>query len=198
MRRFSILLFCLLLSACNGASLVTQWKLRDFKLASTDLSQLRLALRGPDWATTTPENAWVEVSYWRDGEEAQAKSSVLHLQRRAQAADKDLLPQLGGAASFTIIELSPQGLAAARAAQQESAQWRASGAKTRGKLHLSGFLACRRGEIPPGPIPIDLHVHADDEIGWLPLYEGLDLRREAKDSEIAEMLPPCAAKGKAR
>jgi hypothetical protein len=199
MRRASILLFCIALSACNGASLMTQWKLRDFNLAIADLAQLRMAVRGPSWATPTPQNATVEARYWREGEEeAQARSSVLRLQRGAHPGDEEQLAQFGGVSGRVAIELSKQGLAAARAAQQETAQWRATGVRTHGKLHLAGALACRREEIPPGPIPVDVFIHADDETGWLPLYEGFDVRSAATEAEIAEMFPPCVGKGAAR
>lgn len=199
MRRFSILMFCFALSACNGASLTTQWKLRDFTLATADLTQFRLAARAPGWATATPQNAAIETKYWREGEaEAQARSSILHLQRGAHPGDEEQLAQFGGGSGRVAIELSAQGLAAARAAQQEAAQWRAAGVRTHGKLHLSGALACRREEIPPGPIPIDVFIHADDQIGWLPLYEAFDLRSSATEADIARIFPPCVGKGAAR
>jgi hypothetical protein len=61
----------------------------------------------------------------------------------------------------------------------------------------SGSFACRRTEIPPGPIAIDVFIHADDETGWLPLYADYDARDGEQDQAVLnEALPPCPEKGK--
>jgi hypothetical protein len=61
----------------------------------------------------------------------------------------------------------------------------------------SGSFACRRTEIPPGPIAIDVFIHADDETGWLPLYADYDAREAEQDQAVLdEALPPCPEKGK--
>jgi hypothetical protein len=199
MRRFFSLFLLLSLSACNGASISTQWKLRNFNIAKADLAQTRFALAGPSWTAATPESAIIELRYWRDGDdETKAKSLALHLQKAAHGSDKDALLRAGGSSSLAVMELSPASLAAARAAQEESARLRAEGAKTRGRIHLAGAVACRRAEIPPGPIPIELFIHADDETGWLPFHEHFDARGAVKDeAELNGMLPPCPDRAKA-
>ena len=99
--------------------------------------------------------------------------------------------------SLTVVELAPRSLEAARAAQQETARAKAEGARTRGKLNFSGSFACRRTEIPPGPIAIDVFIHANDETGWLPLYADYDARDgEQEPAVLDEALPPCPEKGK--
>jgi len=198
MRRDILLLLLLSLAACNGAPISTQWKLRDFNVGTADLAQLRVAMRGPDWVTPTPESAAIEVRYWRDGDdEARAHTLALRLQRAAHPGDREALAALGGAPSLTIVELAPRSLGAARSAQQEAAQLRAEGARTRGKIDFSGSFACRRTEIPPGPIAIDVFIHADDETGWLPLYADYDAREGEQDQAVLdEALPPCPEKGK--
>jgi len=198
MRRIFLIALFLPLVACNGAPIATQWKLRNFNVGTADLAQLRVALRGPDWTTPTPENTVVEVRYWRDGgDETQARSLALHLHRAAHSSDREALAAQSAAPTLTIVELTPQSLAAARAAQQEAARLRAEGAKTRGKLELSGALACRRDDIPPGPIAIDVFIHADDETGWLPFYADYDVRGGEQDQAVLDKaLPPCAEKGK--
>ncbi len=198
MRRVILFSLFLSLSACNGAPISTQWKLRDFNLATADLAQTRFAMRGPDWLTPTPENAIVDLRYWRDGgDEAQARGLMLHIQRATHSGDREALAAQGGAPSLTVVELAPRSLEAARAAQQEAARARAEGARTRGKMNFSGSFACRRAEIPPGPIAIDVFIHADDETGWLPLYADYDARDGEQDQAVLdEALPPCPEKGK--
>jgi hypothetical protein len=196
MRRIFLVLFLLTLAACNGAPIPTQWKLRDFKLATADLAQVRIAARGPDWLTATPENATLDLRYWRDGDdEAQGRRVALRLQRGAHAGDREALAALGGAPSLTVFELSPRGLADARAAQQEAARLKAEGSRLRGKIVVAGALACRRTDIPPGPIAIDAFIHADDETGWLPLYADHDVRQGEQDqAALDKALPSCPDK----
>jgi hypothetical protein len=186
------------LAACNGAPVSTQWKLRNFSVGTADLARLRVAMRGPDWLTPTPENAAIDLRYWRDGgDEARAQILALRLQRAAHPGDREALTALGGAPSLMIVELAPRSLGAARSAQQEAARLRAEGARTRGKIDFSGSFACRRTEIPPGPIAIDVFIHADDETGWLPLYADYDAREGEQDQAVLdEALPPCPEKGK--
>jgi hypothetical protein len=198
MRRIFLALLLASLAACNGAPISTQWKLRDFNIGTADLAQLRVAMRGPDWVTPTPENAIVDVRHWRDdGDESQARVLALRLQRAAHPGDREALAALGGAPSLTIIELAPRSLETAHAAQRETARLKAEGVRTRGKLNFTGSFACRRTEVPPGPIAIDVFIHADDETGWLPLYADYDAREGEEDQAVLDKaLPPCPEKGK--
>ena len=198
MRRAFLASLFLSLAGCNGAPISTQWKLRDFNASTADLAQLRVAIRGPDWVTPTPENAAIEVRYWRDGgDEARAQTLALRLQRAAHPGDRETLTALGGAPSLTIVELTPRSLGAARSAQQEAARFKTEGARTRGRMIMSGSFACRRTEVPVGPIAIDVFIHADDETGWLPLYADYDARDGEQDQAVLdEALPPCPEKGK--
>jgi hypothetical protein len=198
MRRAFLFSLFVSLAACNGAPISTQWKLRDFNVGTADLAQLRVAMRGPDWVTPTPENAAIEVRYWRDGgDEARVQTLALRLQRAAHPGDREALTALGGTPSLTIVELTPRSLNAARSAQQAAARLRAEGARTRGRMIASGSFGCRRMGIPPGPIAIDVFIHADDETGWLPLYADYDARDGEQDQAVLdEALPPCPEKGK--
>ena len=186
MRRVFLFSLFLSLAACNGAPISTQWKLRDFNVGTADLAQLRVAMRGPDWLTATPEKAAIEVRYWRDGgDEARAQILALRLQRAAHPGDREALTALGGAPSLMIVELAPRSLGAARSTQQEAARLRAEGARTRGRMIASGSIA------------IDVFIHADDEIGWLPLYADYDAREGEQDqAALDEALPPCPENGK--
>jgi hypothetical protein len=199
--RPTVLLMLFALSACNGAPLATQWKLRSFDLNTADLSQLRLAVRGPDWATPTPESAAIEARYWFGDDEAAGRSFLLKLHRGAHAGDTEALAQLGGSPALVVYELAPQSLGPAHDLQTEAVRLKAQG-QTHGKLHVDGAIACRRADIPPGPLAIDAFVHADDETGWLPLYAQYDVRGDMKDpraeAELARLIPPCVDKRKGR
>jgi hypothetical protein len=195
-QRIAALGAALSLAACNGVPFSTQWKLRQFEVAKADFAELRVALRGPDWASPTPETARVEISYWRDDEEETTKRQfTVRLQRGAHAGDAAPLRELAGPPAPVVYEASARDLASIRAAQEEVQRWRESGARAKGKIHLAGSLACRRvTQLPPGPILIDVFFHADAETGWLPLYAQhnvLDDAEEKDPAKVEESLPLC-------
>lgn len=183
------------LSACNdGVPLSTQWKLRSYNLATADIAPLRIAVAAPDWMEPTPEKGQVVADYWRDEEPGAKRALTVRLARAAHREDAPALAQLGGEPGrFAIFEADRRDLAAIRAAQDEGRRWKEENSKGRGDLRLDGALYCRRGEIPKGPIPIDIYVHTDDEIGWLPLLTQYDAHRPGSDEKkLDESLPPCA------
>jgi hypothetical protein len=185
----------LLLSACNGVPLSTQWKLRSFDLSTADVAPLRLALRAPDWLEPTPTSARVVATYWREGEEAAKRVVTIRLVPAAHAEDRPILAGLDSATNggLMVFEADRRDLAAIRAAQEEGKRWRESGAKAHGALDLEGGLYCRRAEIPAGGVIFDVYVHADDGLGWLPLLIGHDAHPPGADEKkLADFMPPCA------
>jgi len=186
----------LALSACNGAPLVTQWKLRSYDLSTADVAPLRIALRAPEWLEPMPAGARVVATYWRDGEEEAKHVLTIRLVSAAHEGDRPTLAGLDAATGgkLAIFEADRRDLAAVRAAQEEGKRWRESGVKSHGSLDLEGGLFCRRAEIPNGPLLVDVYVHADDVLGWLPLLLGHDAHPAGADEKkLADFMPPCAA-----
>ena len=201
MRRLLALALFVALAACNGAPLSTKWKLRSFNLNTADLSQLRIALRAPAWASPSPEATTIEARYWLGDDDQGGPSIVLRLRRGAHPEDAAALSQLASAPAPVVFELAPQSLGPAGELQLEAQRLKAQGT-THGRIHIGGAIACRHGGIPPGPIAIDAFVHTDDETGWLPLYQQHNVRGDMEDSaaeaELARLIPLCAEKSKPR
>jgi len=187
-------LLALLLGGCNGVPLMTQWKLRHFEFGAADISKLRVALRGPEWATPTPEKAVLEVTSARDDG---ARKSIVHLRRAQHANDAiDLARLARTAAPLAVYEVAPEDLAAVADLQAEAAKAKQEGSAGKGSIKIGSGVACRNGPVPGGPIAIDVYLHPDDEIGWLPLLEEFDLRPGLKSDEdwraFDDSVPPCA------
>lgn len=194
--RASVLLptvLALALAGCNGVPLATQWKLRHFDLGTADVSRLRVALRAPDWATPTPDKTVMEATRFLDDGE---RKLTIHLRRALHASDVAEVARVAtDATRLAIYEIAPYDLAAVRAFQEEAAKARHEGAVHRSDVRIGKGVACRKGAVPAGPIPIDVYLHADDEIGWLPLLEGFDLRAQIKNDDdmraFDESVPLC-------
>lgn len=188
-------LVALTLAGCNGVPLMTQWKLRHFDLATADVSRLRVALRAPTWVTPTPDKAVLEATRARD--EGDRKSTI-HLRRAQHSNDATELARLTrGATPLAVYEIAPQDLAAVADLQAEAAKAKQEGGGAKGSVTIGSGVACRSGAVPDGPISIDVYLHPDDEIGWLPLLEEFDLRPGIKTDEdwraFDDSVPPCDA-----
>lgn len=200
MREFRLLLAvfaALALSACNGVPLSTQWKLRHFDLGTADISKLRVALRAPGWTTPTPGKTVLEATLAPRSPESGERKLKIHLHQGLHLDDTADIAHIGNSDTpFAIYEIAPRDLAAARAFQEEAQKRKQEGGSGKGSgIKLQSGVACRRGEIPDGPILIDAYIHVDDETGWLPLLEGLDVRPSLTSSEawraFDEVVPVC-------
>ena len=193
-RQLIPLLLALLLAGCNGVPLLTHWKLRHFDLATADVSKLRVALRAPDWTTPTPDKAVIEVTRPQDDGE---RKSIIHLRGARHSGDASELARLAPAATpLSVYEVAPQDLAAVAELQAEGARVKQAERTGKSSLRIGSGVACRNGAIPDGPITIDVYLHPDDEIGWLPLLQEFDLRPGLKNAEdwraFDDSVPACA------
>jgi hypothetical protein len=172
----SVLFSAVALEGCNGVPFSTQWKLRGFDLGTADVTQLRVALRAPDWATLTPEKTILVAKYaFEDG--SSGRKLEIHLHSAEHARDRDALARFAAQSSMLVVyEVAPRDVAAVRAFQAETQSAKAAGHHGKAEIELGGDLACRKDEIPEGPVTLDAYLHASDEIGWLPLLEKFDVK----------------------
>ncbi len=183
----------LTLAGCNGVPLTTQWKLRHFDLGTADVSKLRVALRAPDWATPTPDKTVIEATRSQDDGE---RKLTIHLRRALHADDAaEIARAANDTTPLAVYEIAPYDLAAVRAFQEETAKATREGAAHKSIVKIGRGVACRKGAVPAGPMPIDVYLRADDETGWLPLLEGFDLRPQIRNDDdmraFDESVPPC-------
>ncbi len=175
------------LSGCAKVPVATQWKLRSYKMDTADLSPLRVAVRAPSWLTPTPDGAKILLAYWSDGDEGSRRTPTLRLKRANYPGDREALAELAGADPLTVFELDRRDLSAAAETQDDVRRRKEAGVKGRFEITAIDRAACRVEEVPPGPIPIDLYVHTDDAIGWLPVLHDYDLRPDsAHEKEFLE------------
>lgn len=180
----SAVLSALTLSSCNGVPISTQWKLRNFDLGTADLSAFRIALRTPEWAAPTPDKTVLLATLAPKDGKGEERKVELHAQLAVHAEDAGDIARISqkeGAVAF--YEVAAQDLAAARALQAEAQRLKREGGGSEGKVSVERGLVCRRGDAPDGPILVDLFIHPDDSIGWLPAFDGYDVRDLIKTPE---------------
>lgn len=184
------------LAGCNGVSVSTMWKLRNFKFVDADLAKVRGAIRTPAWLTSTPEKAIAETQGATLEGQAEAAKQLVRLQSLRNATDAAAL----GAPNAVVFGIATRDVALLRTLQETAKKNEASGAKVaqKGSLQFTANVACRTGDIPAtGPIPVGLWFHPSDDIGWVTVWEGYDVRpmieaaQQEKPGSIDEVIPSC-------
>ncbi|MEO8038490.1 MAG: hypothetical protein ABI794_06945 [Betaproteobacteria bacterium] len=209
MKRFSSVssLGLLMLAGCAAAppaELATQDKtappraatvqrmdtLQGVDFANTDLAQLAAGIDMPRSLVPLPNSARLNVTV----KAADGTESVypVRLVPSSLQEDWDALRHDAGNDRTVVAYRIPPGelgrLEAFRAAMLE----RAGNARRSPELKLSiGASACRTGDLPEGALPMTSYVRTVETGTFVVLLEGLDLRRFADSSTLAQGIPAC-------
>ncbi|MCX7898658.1 MAG: hypothetical protein N2444_00960 [Methylocystis sp.] len=178
------------LAACSHAPVSTMWALRNFDAATLDPTTLRAAVRLPDSFEPRRGGVTLTVGWWRDGEEKHEAKFVL---KETMASD-DVAPLASERKAGTrlfVYRVDPADYASIRARQKEFLEEKARHGKTHGAFGV-GAEACRRGELPEGPILTTSFLRTQAAGPYLTLLENVDLREAVtKEKPLEELLPPC-------
>lgn len=179
------------LAACSHMPVSTMWALRGFDASTVDPTTLRAAVRLPDAFEPRRGGVTLTVGWWRDGEEKHEAKFIL----KETTASDDLAPLAGERKPGTRLfayRVDPADYAAIRARQKEFLEEKA---RNPGKTHGSfgvGADACRRGELPEGPILTTSFLRTQAVGPYLTLLKNVDLREAATtEKPLEELLPPC-------
>lgn len=179
-----------LLAGCGHVPVSTMVKLRSFDALRFDPSLMRIATQSPDWLAPRPGGAHLKLTLKHDDETRIERFAL-------QEATKD-----AGLASFEkagrridVFRLSEADAARVRALQAEGLERRVkSGAKGSATI-AADIAACRRRDLPDGPILGSTLIEVDPGQGWMTLLSSVDLRKAAADAgeALSDRLPPCGA-----
>lgn len=103
------LIFFVFLTACNGASLQTIWKLRNLGIGTLDPSQVRIAINAPGWMAPMLDDLQLAGHLQPSGREA--ISGVFRLRRIDLPDDVTAIQRVGLAVDNpSIFEIAQQDL----------------------------------------------------------------------------------------
>ncbi|WP_244430606.1 hypothetical protein [Methylocystis sp. ATCC 49242] len=179
------------LAACSHMPVSTMWALRNFDASTVDAPTLRAAVRLPEAFEPRRGGVTLTVGWWRDGEDKHEAKFVL----KETTASDDLAPLAGERKPGTRLfayRVDPADYAAIGARQKEFLEEKARNpAKTHGSFGV-GADACRRGELPDGPILTTSFLRTQSGGPYLTLLKNVDLREAAtQEKPLEELLPLC-------
>jgi hypothetical protein len=171
----------------------TMWALRSFDGATLDPSVLRAAIRIPEKLEPRPHGVTLTVGWWREGDENAKHETKFVLEETT--APEDVAPLAGEkkpGARLYVYRIAPADYAAIRSLQKRSLEEKA---RNPGRTHGSfgvGADACRRGELPDGPLPTTTFLRTQPAGAYLTLLQDVDLRTAVTaDKPLDALLPPC-------
>jgi hypothetical protein len=180
------------LAACGHVPVSTLWALRNLDAGTLKPALLRAAIRVPETLEPQPGGVTLEIGSWRDGEETKHKVKFVLRETTSPADVEPLAGERRPGTRIYAFRVDPADIPRIEAIQAKSREEKAAApGKTHGTLGV-GAEACRRGDLPDGPVRMTTFIRTGAERDYLTLLENLDLRTAgAKDKSLDEILPPC-------
>jgi len=171
------------------------WAMRNFDAATVDPASLRAAITLPQALEPQPGGVTLTVGWWRDGEEGARHEAKFVL--KETSAPQDVAPlhdeKRAGTRLF-VYRVDPADFPEIRARQKQFLEEKArSPAKTHGSFGV-GAEACRRGELPQGPLLTTSFLRTEPEGAYLTLLKNVDLRSAVTDEKPLDVLVPSCEK----
>ena len=192
-RVVSLFTFCAsaLVAGCGHIPVTTMYKLWSFDFAHADPGAIRAAIRVPDALMARPAGAKLTLTRNTTG----SASPVVETFILEEVRDPRELEQLARFARsgypVTAYKLAAPDVQKLKSMQAEINAARAAGkADARGNLGVA-IDACHRKAMPQGALLSSTYLKLDDEAGYMPLVEDIDLRKEISSEDLAKQIPPC-------
>lgn len=185
----AVLLLSFLAGGCSHVPVATLYRLWSFDFAHADPGAIRAAIRVP--AALMPRPGGAKLTLKHDG-----AVETFKLEEVTDAAETArLAPYVRSGYPITAYRLSAGDVQRLKQLQNEINARRASGDKDAGGTLGVGIDACSRKALPQGALLSSTYLKLDDEVGYMPLVEDIDLRQQIPAQDLAKNIPPCAAAG---
>lgn len=179
------------LAGCGHVPVTTIYKLWSFDFAHADPGALRAAIRVPEALMARPGGAKLTLTHNSSGSTAPVVETFV----LEEVKDPRELQQLGryGRSGYPITAYK---LAAADVQKLKNLQAEINAARAAGKADARGNLgvsidACHRKSMPQGALLSSTYLKLDEEAGYMPLMEDVDLRKEISPEDLAKQVPQC-------
>ncbi|MEO1159969.1 MAG: hypothetical protein AAFW74_05830 [Pseudomonadota bacterium] len=184
-------LICAVLASCATIPVSSIYKLRNFDLATTDVSKLRVAVQIPQSIRIRPAGAkMVIAARLQDGSLNQHETFVLdELDAPAGAGEQRPKPEKWTqVAAYRLNRADIDRISAFRDKIAQLKQRYGNGVK--GSISV-GVDSCARTLIADGPVLITTWIKSEETAEYVVLNRNLDLRHEAEKAGHALEIEPC-------
>ena len=184
------------LAGCGAVPWSTQLKLRSFDPLTFDPAVPRAAVMISDRLRVPPGQARIHLTTWHKNTPAQKTTETFTLQEVSEPAPDTLVAARNDDERIAVFRLIPADVPRARALQAQFAARNAAEPNAHSAEFKTDIAACHTMPLPAGPVRGTLYLKLDTATGYLPFFQGLDIRDMAKsagkslDDEVRPCPPP--------
>ena len=188
MKKLSLLLVALTLTACTAIPLKTMYKLATTDPMSVDPKIIRTAARMPEWIEPRPNGAKLEISAEIAGQ--QSKETFILQSVPLSLEQGNLQAEAKPGFNLYVYRVNPADIPRLETFRAEVRAKKAAGLKVKGSMGAS-VDACYKGELRAGKILVSNYLRLNLDEGYLPVLVDFNLRDEIDGKSLAELLPAC-------
>ncbi|WP_108883128.1 hypothetical protein [Anderseniella sp. Alg231-50] len=184
-------LICAVLASCATIPVSSIYKLRNFDLATTDVSKLRVAVQIPQSIRIRPAGVkMVVAARLQDGSLNQHEAFVLD-ELDTLTASGEGRPKPEKWTQVAAYRLKPADIDRISAFREKIAQLKQRhGDGVKGSISID-VDSCARTLIADGPVLITTWIKSEETAEYVVLNRNLDLRRETEKAGHALEIKPC-------
>lgn len=180
-----------LLSGCGHIPVTTMYKLWSFDFAHADPGSIRAAIRVPEALMAQPGGAKLTLGRNAAGSASPVAETFILEEVKDPRELQSLTRFARSGYPITAYKLSAADVQKLKRIQAEINADRAAGkTDARGNLGVS-IDACSRKSLPQGALLSSTYLKLDEDVGYMPLVEDIDLRKEISPEDLAKQIPPC-------
>ena len=184
-------LICAILASCATIPVSSIYKLRNFDLATTDVSKLRVAVQLPQSIRIKPAGVTMVVA-------ARLENGSLNQQEAFVLEEVDILtgsaeqqPKPEKWTQVAAYRLKSADTDRITAFREKIAQLKQRhGDEVKGSISI-GIDSCARTLIADGPVLITTWIKSEETVEYVVLNRNLDLRRESEKAGQVLEIKPC-------
>lgn len=182
---------CAILASCATIPATSIYKLRNFDLATTDVSKLRVAVQIPQSIRIRPAGVkMVVAARLENGSLNQREAFVLDELDTSTAAGEQW-PRPAKWTQVTAYRLKPSDTERISAFRDKVAQLKQRhGDGVKGSIGID-VDSCARTLVADGPVLITTWIKSEETVDYVVLSRDFDLRRETEKAGHALEIKPC-------
>lgn len=184
-------LICAILASCATIPVTSIYKLRNFDLATTDVSKLRVAVQIPQSIRVRPAGVTMVVAArLEDGSLNQQEAFVLdELDTSTAAGEQRPKPaKWTQVAAYILNSADTDRIVGFREKIAQLKQRHGDGVKGSISIDVD---SCARTRIADGPVLITTWIKSEETVDYVVLSRDFDLRRETEKAGHALEIKPC-------
>ena len=184
-------MMCAILASCATISVSSIYKLRNFDLATTDVSKLRVAVQIPQSIRVRPAGVTMGVAARLENGSLNQQEAFVLKELGTLTGSAEQQPKPAKWTQVAAYRLKSADTDRITAFREKIAQLKQRhGDEVKGSISI-GIDSCARTLIADGPVLITTWIKSEETVEYVVLNRNLDLRRESEKAGQVLEIKPC-------